>query len=334
MQRSTGIAIVAALLLGGIGIYTLTQSDNGALPPGIASGNGRIEAVQVDISSKIAGRVETITAVEGDLVEPGQVVATIDTRQIEAQLLRAQADVASAESLVAASQASIAQAQALLLLAEQELARSKQLLEKGHVSQEIYDVRLSDQQVAIANLNAARANLLSRERGVDAARATEDEIKTQIEDAQLTVPTTGRILYRLAEPGEVLGAGGKVLTMVDLTDVYLEFFLPAGQAHLVSIGAEARIQLDVIDVIVPAEISFVSPVSQFTPRQVETADERDKLMFRIRARVPDELVRENIDIVKTGVRGVAYVRLSGNGQPDWPAFLQNLPPDYVSAAQQ
>lgn len=321
-----GIAVLAA----GAGLYYYTANGNGELPDGITSGNGRIEAVQVDISSRIAGRVATVEVKEGDLVETGQLVATIETRELEAQLSRAQAEYASVESQVAAAEAAIAQAEARLLLADQELERTRELVSRGVATAETLDVRLSDHKVAEANLTVAEASLLSQQRAVDAARFAIEEVQSYLDDARLTAPTLGRVLYRLTEPGEVIGAGGRVLTMVDLTEVYLEFFLPATEAHLLSIGSEARIRLDIADVVIPAKVSFVSPVSQFTPKQVETASERQDLMFRVRVRVPQPLVEANIDLVKTGIRGVAYVRLASETLPDWPEFLNNIPPELTA----
>lgn len=327
---NTRIRIAAAVVAMAIAIggYFYWQDQlNSRLPAGIAFGNGRIEAVQVDISTKIPGRVQDIFANEGDLVQPGQKVAIIDTAQLKAQHLKAEADIASAESQVAAARASIAQAEAQLKLAEQELERARSLVQQGHTSRETYDTRVSNRDVATANLRAAEATLVSRHRSVDAARAVAQEIKTQIDDSLLVSPMIGRVLYRLAEPGEVLGAGGKVLTLINLSDIYMEIFLPSSQAHRVSIGGEARIKLDILDFAIPAKVSFVSPESQFTPKQVETPSEREKLMFRIKVRVPQELVLKHIKKVKTGVRGVAYVKLDDGTNPEWPDFLQRLPPD-------
>ncbi len=323
------VLIAAGLLtlVAGVGGYTYWQQQVAAkLPEGLVSGNGRLEAVQVDVSTKIAGRVKEVVVEEGDLVRPGQIVARIDAAQLRAQLLRGQADIASAESQVAAAQAAIAQANAQFILAEQELERARILLRKGHTTKELYDTRVSQRDVAKANVEATRATLVARRRGVDAARAVAQEIETQIIDTVLKSPTIGRVLYRLAEPGEVLGNGGKVLTLVNLTDVYMEIFLPSSEAHLVSVGNEARIKFDVLDFAVPARVSFISPQSQFTPKQVETRSERDKLMFRIKVRVPSELIRRYIDRVVTGVRGVAYIQLDGESKPAWPKQLQKLPP--------
>ncbi|MDH3579327.1 MAG: HlyD family efflux transporter periplasmic adaptor subunit [Hyphomicrobiales bacterium] len=326
-------AVVVVIAAAAAGYFYWQNKLNSQLPNGIAFGNGRIEAVQVDISTKIPGRVQDIFANEGDLVQPDQKVALINTDQLKAQHLKAQADIASAQSQVAAAEASIAQAKAQLRLAEQELERASSLVKQGHTSKETYDTRVSNRAVAVANLRAAEATLVSRQRSVDAARAVAQEIKTQIDDSLLVSPMIGRVLYRLAEPGEVLGAGGKVLTLINLSDIYMEIFLPSAQAHRVNIGAEARIKLDILDFAIPAKISFVSPESQFTPKQVETPSERDKLMFRIKVRVPQELVLKHIDRVKTGVRGMAYVWLDGASKPEWPEFLQKLPPDVPQTAR-
>ncbi len=330
MSLNRLLAIGAIVVLSGLLYFFLASGGTETIPDGIAYGNGRMEAVQVDISTRIAGRVQEISAKEGDLVQPGATVALIDSAQLQAELLRAKADIASAQSQVAAAKALIAKAKAQLILAEQELDRTKRLVDKGHTSRETYDTRFSNRDVAKANLAAADATLVSRERSVDAARAVAKVIETQIADSVLKSPTLGRVLYRLAEPGEVLGSGGKVLTLINLADIYMEFFLPSAQAHRVIIGSEARIKLDILDFAIPAKVSFVSPESQFTPKQVETSSERDKLMFRIKVRVPSGLVRKHINKVKTGVRGVAYVRLSNGPTPEWPAFLQKLPPDAAS----
>lgn len=309
-----GLAALAAFLVFG-------NNDERPTPVGIEFGNGRIEAVQVDIATKIPGRVAEVLAAEGDLVEPDETLARIDSAQQRAQLLRAQADIANAESLVAQARAQISQAEAQLKLAERELQRASTLVEKGHTSQETYDTRLSQRDVARANLAAAKATLVSRQRGVDAAQAVSSEIESQINDCELVSPTRGRVLYRLAEPGEVLSSGGKVMTLVNLQDVYMEIFLPTAAAHRLAIGSDARIVVDGASFAIPATVTFVSPKAQFTPKQVETAKEREKLMFRVKVRVPPELVEEHIDFVKTGIRGVAYVR-PGLSPPPWPDWLE------------
>src|SRR5690606_18708870 len=142
-----------------------------------------------------------------------------------------------------------------------------------------------------------------------------------IDDSALRSPRDGRVQYRVAQLGEVLPAGGRVLNLVDLGDVSMSFFLPTEAAGRVAIGAEARLVLDAApEYVIPAQITYVADVAQFTPRTVETREEREKLMFRIKARIDPELLREHIEQVKTGLPGVAYVRL--DSRLEWPPALQ------------
>jgi len=321
MQPKLAYLVVGFIVLA-LGGYIFYESGDGqTVPEGIVQGNGRLEAVQIDVSTKIPGRVEQVHRSEGDLVRPEDELARIDSAELRAKLERAKAEVASARSQVAQANAIVIQVEAQLKLTEQELARAKKLVAQGHTSQEVYDTRVSNRDVAKANLAAAEAQVVSRERGVDAALAAQAELETQIKDTVIVSPTVGRVLYQLAQAGEVLPAGGKVMTLVNLTDVYMEIFLPAGVAHRLAIGSEARIVIDGADFAVPANVTFVSPQAQFTPKQVETQNEREKLMFRVKVRVPPELVEKHIDLVKTGIRGVAYVR-PGLTPPDWPAWLE------------
>jgi HlyD family secretion protein len=106
----------------------------------------------------------------------------------------------------------------------------------------------------------------------------------------------------VAEPGEVLPAGGKVVTALQLSDVYMTIYLPTEQAGRVIVGSEGRIVLDAApDLVLPAAVSFVAPRSQFTPKEVETRSEREKLMFRIKVRIDPELLVRNLEKVKTGL---------------------------------
>ena len=138
-------------------------------------------------------------------------------------------------------------------------------------------------------------------------------------DTILKSPRNGRVEYRLVEPGEVIPAGGNVVTLLDVLDVYMTFFLPTSEAGKVAVGADARIILDVRrDLPIPAKVSFVSPIAQFTPKEVETRSEREKLMFRVRVRIDPELLKPFADRVKTGLPGVGYVKLNTSAQwPDW-----------------
>jgi HlyD family secretion protein len=318
-------------------------------PEGFASGNGRIEATEIDIATKIAGRVETIEVGEGDFVQPGQVLAAMDTdvlqaqlREAEAELQRAVIGVETAQSQVSqreaekmAAEASVAQREAELDAAQKRLARSEELVPKGATSVQVLDDRRAAFEGAKAAVAAAKAQtaaaeaaiglaksqIISARAAVDATRATIERIKADIDDSTLRAPREARVQYRVAEPGEVLAAGGAVLNLVVLTDVYMTIFLPTIDAGRVQLGAEARIVLDAApQYVIPAKVSFVADVAQFTPKTVETAEERLKLMFRVKARIDPTLLKKHIRDVKTGLPGVAYIRL--DPETPWPDDLQ------------
>lgn len=331
---SISIVLIALLALLGFGAWTVLFKPTGLPPAGFARGNGRIEADLVDISPRLAGRVAEVKVREGDRVQPGDVLAVMDTIELESQLRRAEAAVANAEAAVGVAEAQVTEAEARLALARSEQARAETLSSRDLLSRQDLEVSRTETQVAQAALAAARANTEARKRAVDAEAATRAEIAARIDDSTLVAPGAGRVLYRLSQPGEIVGSGGKLLTLVSLEDVYMEFFLSATEAPRVRIGDEARIVPDIMsDSAVPAVVSFVSPQAQFTPKQVETVTERESLMFRIRVSIPPELVATRLEQVKTGVRGVAWVRLVGNdgSLPDWPEGM--IPPLVVTPAE-
>ncbi|MDY6816956.1 MAG: HlyD family efflux transporter periplasmic adaptor subunit [Pseudomonadota bacterium] len=341
-----GLIAVVVIALGGWVWWSLQPE---GLAEGLASGNGRIEAVEIDIATKTGGRVRDILASEGDFVRAGEVLAKMDTdvleaqrREAEARLQQARMGIETAQSQVVqreaekqAAEALIAQRRAELDAAQRRLARSKELAAKDAVPiSKLDDDRAAFQAAraavaaaqaqsaaAQAAIGQARSNVIAAHSTVEAVQATIERIQADIDDSMLKAPRDGRIQYRVAQPGEVLSPGGVVLNMVDLTDVYMTFFLPTEQAGRVALGAEARLVLDAApQYVVPAEISFVADVAQFTPKTVETKEERQKLMFRIKAQIDPDLLREHLQQVKTGLPGMAYVRL--DPQVDWPAELQ------------
>jgi HlyD family secretion protein len=304
-----------------VGIHFWQKKKN-ALPEGIASGNGRIEGKLVDVAAKEPLRVKQLLVDEGALVTPGQVLARLDTVTLDAELASAKASIDQAEERLAFANASIVKQKSEINLATIESERSRRLVEEGAGAQRELDVRKKNVETTKATLSQSQAMLQTAKQGVEVARADAKTIQTRIDDATLRSPVTGRVLYRLAEVGEVLAPGGKVLTLVNLEDVYMELFLPSEQAAAVKVGAEGRITVDYDKRAIAGFVSFVSPEAQFTPKQVETRSERDKLMFRVKIQVPKELASRYVERIKTGVRGVGYVKLKDDAV--WPARLQNL----------
>jgi HlyD family secretion protein len=339
-QRHVRVCVLAAVLCFGLALPasaqdTATTATTGiaarlqslidkltgrGLPAGIFSTNGRIEAEQVLVAAKLPGRVSQVLAEEGQTVDAGQVVARMDTLELEAQLAGAEAQVRRAEKAIAEAEAAIAQRDSERTLAEQEHERASKLQQSGYGTAQSLDLRQSQLNVAIAAQRAAQASLDEAHASADAARAEVARIQSQIDDSVLKAPRRGRVEYKLVQSGEVVAAGAPIVTLLDLADVYMTVFVPARVAGRLALGAEARIVLDPApDYVIPATVSFVAAGAQFTPKSVETADEREKLMFRIKLRISPELLRQYEDRVKAGVRGLAYVRT--DPATPWPDTL-------------
>lgn len=289
---------------------------------GIVHANGRLEAIQVNISTKEAGRVLEITVKEGDMVNEGQVVAQMDIETLNAELAKVKADLAETEASVAVAKSTIAKRESELKLSQQNFERQQTLFNQKVVVKADFDRSESDLKSKTAALDEERGKLDTLMFTIKSKSAEVKRTQTRIDDSTLTSPVKGRVLYRLTEPGEVLPSGGKVLTLVNLTDVYMEIFLPAQEAALVQNGADARITLDAKPgYAAAAKVSFVSPEAQFTPKQVETRSERDKLMFRVKIQVPPERMLPYIERIKTGIRGEGYIKIDKSAV--WPAWLEN-----------
>ena len=313
--------------------------------------NGRIEATEIDIAALTGGRIADIAAAEGQVVNAGDVLVQMDVvqlnaqkRQAEAQLRRASIAIETAKAMVAqaeaqerAAEAAVDQAQAMADAAAQRLARSEQLVKTNAVSQQVLDDdRAKDREAkagvaaaeashaaALAGITSAQAQVVDAEAAIDAAKASIDSITASIDDATLVAPRSGRIQYLVAQEGEVVGSGGRILSLVDLGDVYMTVFLPTSQAGRVQIGSEVRLTLDAAPgIVIPATVSYVADVAQFTPKTVETAEEREKLMFRVRAKVDPELLSRYVAYVKTGLPGMAYLKTLPDAE--WPASLANV----------
>jgi len=293
------------------------------IPPlvGFASGNGRLEVQEIDVATKFPGRIAEVLVDEGDRVQGGQVVARMDTSSLNAQVREAEAQVLRSRQGQITAKALIAQRRSETLLAERDFERARALYVNANISAKDYDRTRSTMDTAKAATTQAEAQLAEADAAIAASLAQKERIQVDLKDSVLTAPRSGRVQFRLAEPGEVLASGGKVLTLIDPTDVYMTVFLPAAEAGKIALGAQARITLDAApNLVIPAAVSFVADKAQFTPKEVETRTEREKLMFRIKVKIDPELVKGHEAQVKPGLPGVAYVQLDSSVQ--WPPSLQ------------
>jgi HlyD family secretion protein len=343
------VGIVIVLIVGVIAYLIWWHFQPKALGEGFASGNGRIEAVEFDLAAKTSGRISQMYADDGDLVTAGQIVVRMDTQVLHAQLSQAQAEESAARNAAStalavvaqriseqtAAMAAVTQHEAELTVAGKTVQRSQILSTEHAASIQEYDNDVARQKQAVAavaaskaqyaasqaTVQAARSQVLEAKSKVVAAQAGETRLQAEIDDTELKAARDGRVQYRIAQPGEVVSGGGKVLSMVDLSDVTMTFFLPEASAGRVAIGSEVHIVLDSAPQnVIPATVSFVANIAQFTPKTVETQSEREKLVFRVKARIDPALLKKYAGQVKSGLPGMAYVRLDPS--VPWPEKLK------------
>lgn len=350
MKMNLKTAMTSAVLLAAAaGAFMIwgPLRDNG-LGDGFVSGNGRIEATEIAVATKLAGRLKDILVAEGEFVKAGQPLAHMEVESLQAQreealarLQQAKEAVSGAEAQVALRQsdyqatlALVAQRESELDAAQRRLPRSEKLAQDGFFSGQLLDddrarvrslqaatsAARSQAKAAQAGIAAARSQVTGAQANVTAMEATLERIDVELADTELKAPRDGRVQFRVAQPGEVLGAGGRVLNLIDLSDVYMTFFLPETVAGRVALGSDVRIVLDAApQYVIPAKVSFVASSAQFTPKTVETASERQKLMFRVRAQIDRDLLQRHLAQVKTGLPGVAWLKLDANAP--WPAQM-------------
>lgn len=312
------LTIVIAAAAAGIAYYVVLryQQAEEAKHPKFYSGNGRIEATEVYVSSKLAGRIDKVLVKEGDLVRTGQVLVEMQTNTLRAERDATIAQIKVSEGELAMAEATVKQKESALTGAEQEFKRQSELIGKDATSRQHYDNAETAYKSAQANLEYAKANVIAAQGKVEAEKADLKRIEADIADSTLVATRDGRIQYLLAHEGEVLGVGGRAMNLVDLTDVYMTFFLPTAIAGRLKLGSEVKLVLDAApEYPINAKVTFIDPVAQFTPKSVETQSEREKMMFRIKAHIAPELLKQYIDFVKTGLPGVAYVKL--DPAADW-----------------
>ncbi|QFR49090.1 HlyD family efflux transporter periplasmic adaptor subunit [Sulfurimonas lithotrophica] len=313
---------LGVLIVGGFIVYYMMENLNSnQLPDAFVFGNGRLEMTEVDIATKYPGRVKEVLVQEGDMVSKGQLMAKLDTKELEAKLKQTKAMVEQAVQQKEYAKAIVAQRKSELLLAKKNLERSKSL----YINKNISLVQLQQDETKLissnAALEAAKAQVVSADASIEAAKAQVETIKVNIEESNLFAPIEGRVLYKLVEPGEIVGSGTKLYTLLDLSDTYMTIFLPTADAGRVAINTQARIVVDAMpNMPIPAFVSFVSPEAQFTPKEIETEKERAKLMFRIKVKVDFKMFNGGFKNAKSGLPGISYVRLDDS--TPWPNYLQ------------
>jgi HlyD family secretion protein len=287
------IAVLAAVACG-------TRKD-----PGTIVASGHVEATDVRISTKVAGRLQSFSLQEGDVVAVGQELGRIDPIDLRLALQQAKAerDQAAAElrlrragtrkEEIAEQQAQVQSAQADLEAAERDLERMQDLLGRGSGTTKARDDAQTRRDMTGARLSAmkqalARLRSGSRVEEIDAARARLAaaeariaQLEQQIQDATISSPLAGVVTEKIAEPGELLQAGSGLCVISDLAHAWLTVYVPETDLGRIRIGQEAEVVTDARETR-RGSVSFMASEAEFTPKNVQTRDERVKLVYRVK----------------------------------------------------
>lgn len=346
-MRKVLLAVLLAAAAGG-GWWLYQQQESTALPDFVFHSNGRLELNRLDVASLYPGRVERVLVAEGDAVKANEVLVELSSAQSSGQLAAAQAATLRAAELVQRARAGVTQAQQAVArvdaeiaayrqqqkVAKLELDNAKQMRREDLVSASELAKRQADFERATASVKAAQAAraeaqaavaqgqaaVAEAEAGVKQAQAQADTAASADADMAIRSPLTARVEYRLVEPGTVIGAGSRVISLLDPADVSMNVFLPNATVGGLRVGDEARLVLDGIDAVFPAQVSFIASEAQFTPKAVETADEREKLVFRVKLKVPADVAQRYDRLLKGGMTGDGYVRRDSSQA--WPLALE------------
>ncbi|KLT73314.1 acriflavin resistance protein [Neisseria arctica] len=323
MKKMFVVLVLAVLVL--VGLYAYQQRNHNELPEGFSASNGRLELNRLDVASLYAGRIKAAPVDEGSYVKEGDILAELASESASSQLDAAKAQKQRAQEAVARADAEIQAYEQQRKVAGLELDNAQKLKRDGLVSDTEVAKRKAALDSATASLNAARAARAEARAAASAAQAQADGAASVSDDMVIRAPISGRVEYTIADAGSVIAAGSKVVSLLNPSDVSMNIFLPNAQMSPLKVGDEARIVLDNIDAVFPAKISFIATSAQFTPKAVETADERAKLMFKVRLKVPAEVALRYEGLLKGGMTGNGYVRTDAQAQ--WPANLAVRLPD-------
>lgn len=307
------IPVAAAALLIGAGLYLWKSLQNDNLPKGLFVGNGRIEGTEVKVAAKYPGRIVEITPEEGDDVKKDETIVRLDNREILAKLAEVRAEHQRASHVVHSARADIELRKRELAYAESQHERTRQLFARGSASQQHLDRDSTAMRTAAAMLDAAQGKLMQSEAQLAAAQAQIDQYRAIVSETEIKAPISGRVLFRVAEPGEIIQAGGNILLLVDLDDLYMTLYVDVVSAGKINVGDEALIWTDAYpDKPFPAKVTFVSSKAEFTPKEVQTKEERQNLVFRVKI-----TARNNDDrSLKPGMPGIGLIRT--NNDIRWP----------------
>jgi HlyD family secretion protein len=294
------------------------------------SASGTIEAVEINVASKVAGQIVELAAEEGRRVKPGDILAVVDHSTLDIQFRQAAAGVELAEAQLALlvkgarsedirqAEEALRQAEAALQLAEDDARRMRDLARSGSVTPKIRDDAEARLTVATAQKNAAdealkKVRRLARPEEIRAAearlaqaQAAADLLAKTIADCTIVAPLGGILTHRAVEFGELVNPGATVVTLADLDRVSVMIYVPEKDLGRIKLGDGAEIRIDAFpDKTFAGKVTYISPEAEFTPRNVQTKEDRVKLVFGVKIEIENKEGR-----LKPGLPADALIRVA------------------------
>lgn len=279
----------------------------------VISASGTIEAVEVNVAAKVSGQVMELPVDEGTRVEAGERLAAIDHATFDIQLRQAEAGVRLAEAQLALlvkgaraedirqAEAALEQADAALTVAEDDARRMRELVKTGSVTPKLRDDAEARLTVAKAQRNAAaealsKVRTLARPEEVRAAearlaqaQAAVDLLAKTISDCTITAPAGGIVTHKAVEAGELVSPGATVVTLVELNSVYVMIYVTEKELGRIRLGDAAEVKIDAFpDRTFPGKVTYISPEAEFTPKNVQTKEDRVKLVFGVKVEIENK----------------------------------------------
>ena len=272
----------------------------------IITGNGRVEAREVAVSAKFGGKIVELKVNEGDYVKKDQLLAVIDSRALEADIEAQKAKSNEILKQISAVDAEINATNSDITFYTKELNRTKALIKQNFASQLELDKNNNALDKTKAKLNSLIANKNSLQASYKSLLATIKAQEINLSDMKIYSPINGVILYKLVENGEMISNGSRMFIMYNPDDLYMTIYMPSENAGQVKLGEKATVKLDAYkNKTFPATITFIADNAEFTPKEVETQKERQKLVFRVKLTFDDNSNRE----AKPGMPGDGYIEI-------------------------
>lgn len=321
-MRTKAIALCLILLA------DLACSSNGA--KGIILASGTIEAIEVNVASKVTGEILEMAVGEGTRVKPGDKLALVDHATLDIQLRQAEAGVQLAEAQLALlvkgaraedirqAEAALEQAEASFKVAEDDAKRMRNLAKTGSITPKVLDdsearltVAAAQRSAAVEALNKIRRlarpeEIRAAEARLAQARAAVDLLRKTIADCTITAPAGGTVTHKAVEKGELVTPGATVVTLVDLDSVYVMIYVTEKDLGRVKLGDSSEVKIDAFpDKTFAGKITYISPEAEFTPKNIQTKEDRVKLVFGVKVEIEN---REGL--LKPGLPADAVIRVS------------------------